>query len=309
MRQRDRYRRALRQLEERLKKNAKLPKNRRKPENKVLVSPTDCEAPLGRDKQKTYRPLYNVQVAREIDSDYILSYDVLATTSDAGTLEGTFQRCDVLNGFVPSDALTDAGYATERDMIACEQRGVLLIAPYRENTLAASLKKKSGKQYFKKDMFEWNAERAEYRCPNGAALTRKSQEYRILSDAERLRVFRYACDPASCSACPLSAGCTSTPERGRSLRRSEREDLVDALKLRLNEPESQQLYKKRAASIERCFGDMKANRSLTRFLRRGLRGAKTTVGLWTLLHNGLLWIDEKSQTEKQQKNNPTPPDL
>ena len=53
------------------------------------------------------------------------------------------------------------------------------------------------------------------------------------------------------------------PERGRSLRRSEREDLVDALKARMNEPESQQLYKKRAASIERCFGAVKANRGLT----------------------------------------------
>jgi hypothetical protein len=171
------------------------------------------------------------------------------------------------------------------------------------------LKKKSGKQYFKKDAFEWDAKLEEYRCPNGATLKRKSQEYRILSDDERLRVFRYACDPALCSACPLSASCTKTPERGRSLRRSEREDLVDALKARMSEPESQELYKKRAASIERCFGGMKANRGLTRFSRRGLRGAKTTVGLWVLLHNGLLWLDEKSQTENQQKNNPTPPDL
>ena len=209
MRQRDTYRRALRQLEERLKKNAKLPKNRRKPENKVLISPTDCEAQLGRDKQKTYRPLYNVQVVRDIDSDYILSSDVLTTTSDAGTLEGTFQRYDVLCGLTLSDALTDAGYATERDLIACERFGVRLIAPYRENTLVKSPDEKSGKRYFKKDMFEWNAEREEYRCPNGAALTRKSQEYRIFSDDERLRVFRYACDPASCIACPLSAGCTS----------------------------------------------------------------------------------------------------
>lgn len=308
MRQRDTYRRALRPLEEPLKKNAKLPANRRKPENKVLISPADCEAAFGRDKQKTYRPLYNTQLARDLDDDWILGHDVLATTSDAGTLEGTFDRCGALSGAVPTDALTDAGYATERDLIACERRGVTLIAPYRENTLAASSKKKSGKRHFKKDVFEWGNERKEYRCPNGVALKRKSQEFRVLSDGDRLRVFRDRCEPESCLACPQSSRYTSKPEHGRNLRRSEREDLVDALKVRMSKPESQQHYKKRAASIERCFGDMKANRNLTRFSRRGLRGAKTTVGLWTLLHNGLLWLDENTKNDIQQKIDLTPPD-
>jgi len=69
----------------------------------------------------------------------------------------------------------------------------------------------------------------------------------------------------------------------------------------MSKPESQQLDKKRAASIERCFGDMKANRNLTRFSRRGLRDAKTTVGLWGLLHNRPLWLDENTKTENQKK--------
>ena len=59
---------------------------------------------------------------------------------------------------------------------------------------------------------------------------------------------------------------------------------------------------KACCCVEEC-------RNLTRFSRRGLRGAKTTIGLWTLLHNGLLWLDEKTKTENQQKTDSPPPDL
>ena len=68
-------------------------------------------------------------------------------------------------------------------------------------------------------------------------------------------------------------------------------------------PESQSFYQKRAACIERCFGDMKQHRGLTRFSRRSLSGAKTTLGLWTLLHNGMIALNKKSQNENQQNQN------
>jgi hypothetical protein len=300
-------RRALEQLEPCLEKNARLPPARRKPENKVLISPTDSEAPLGRDKLKTYRPLYNVQLVRDLDTNWITGYDTLATNTDIGTLEGTLDRCQQLSATIPLQILTDASYATERDMIICEQKGVTLYAPYRENTFSPSSEKKSRKSYFPKSAFHWDSEREEYRCPNGAVLVRRSQEYRILSDEVRLRIFRYRCSPESCLACPQRSSCTPAPAQGRSLRRSEREDLVESLQMRMAKPESQEFYRKRAASIERCFWEMKLHRGLSRFSRRGLQGAKTMVGLWVLLHNGLLWMNEKAQTENKPKTEALPP--
>ena len=73
--------------------------------------------------------------------------------------------------------LADAGYATEQDMLTCERFGVMLYASYRENTLTKSSEKKSGRRYFKKDVFRWEPEQATYRCPNDAVLTRCSQEF------------------------------------------------------------------------------------------------------------------------------------
>jgi len=119
----------------------------------------------------------------------------------------------------------------------------------------------------------------------------------------------YGCSPEFCLASPKSADCTPTPEKGRRIRRSEREDLVDALWERMDAAEAKELYRKRSASIERCFGDMKLHRGLTRFLRRGLRGAKTTVGLRVLLHNGLLRINEKDKAENTTKTKTTTPDF
>ena len=84
---------------------------------------------------------------------------------------------------------------------------------------------------------------------------------------------------------------------------------MDALWERMDAAEAKELYRKRSASIERCFGDMKLHRGLTRFLRRGLRGAKTTVGLRVLLHNGLLRINEKGKAENTTKTKTTTPDF
>jgi len=58
-------------------------------------------------------------------------------------LEGTFERCKKLSGSIPKRALTDAAYASERDLMVCEQAEVTLYAPYRENTLVKDPEKKS----------------------------------------------------------------------------------------------------------------------------------------------------------------------
>ncbi len=48
-------------LNQRIQANAKKPSGKRKDPNKIVVSTSDPEAPLGRDKMKVYRPLYTVQ--------------------------------------------------------------------------------------------------------------------------------------------------------------------------------------------------------------------------------------------------------
>ena len=84
--QRERYRRAGDELAERLAENQGRPKDKQLPRNKVKVSVTDPEAPLGRDKEKVYCPMYTAEVVVDTASLLILSFQVFAQATDAGTL-------------------------------------------------------------------------------------------------------------------------------------------------------------------------------------------------------------------------------
>ena len=57
-----------------------------------VISTSDFQAALGRDKEKVFRPLYNLQVVQDIESPLVLGYEVFAQATDAGTLMPLRQR-------------------------------------------------------------------------------------------------------------------------------------------------------------------------------------------------------------------------
>ena len=59
---------------------------------RLLMAAGDPEAVWGLDKEHVYRPLYNVQTVRDVDSPFILAYDVLPQATDAATLQPMLQR-------------------------------------------------------------------------------------------------------------------------------------------------------------------------------------------------------------------------
>jgi hypothetical protein len=72
--QQQRYLHAAEVMRQRQAANAGRRSSKRKPADKVLVSATDPEAALARDKENVFRPLYTVQVLRDLDSPLIFSY-------------------------------------------------------------------------------------------------------------------------------------------------------------------------------------------------------------------------------------------
>ena len=73
------------------------PSERRAPD-KLVVSTGDPEAALGMDKDHVFRPLYTIQTVRDVDSPLILSYDVFAQATDAGTFSPMLARTKQLTG-------------------------------------------------------------------------------------------------------------------------------------------------------------------------------------------------------------------
>ena len=121
-------------LDDRIAKNTQKPSGKRKDPASIMVSLSDVEAPLGRDKLKVYRPLYTVQYLIEPKSHLILGYQCDATTGDSGTLAPMIDRVQAIVGNRLRIVLADAGYCSILDLQDCLKRDVELFAPVQSNS-------------------------------------------------------------------------------------------------------------------------------------------------------------------------------
>jgi transposase len=287
--QRRRYRRARERLVElHAVNNRQDPKRRRKPE-KIVVSASDPEAALGRDKYNVFRPLYNVQLVRDLDSQLCLGYQVFAQATDAGTFGLMLERVANWTGVKPKAALVDAGYVTACNLAICDQAGIVLYGPWQENDFSQKKKKQGAKpRPIGKEHFAWLQEENMYRCPEGHPMPWIGHQKRRQSDGQINVVHSYRCSPQHCRTCPQQAACSSNPNRGRSVKRSEHETLVDAHRARMATTEAKTLYRLRCQTVELGFADFKQHRSMRQFSGRGRDRAQRQVGLTVLVHNLLV---------------------
>ena len=88
----------------------------------------------------------------------------------------------------------------------------------------------------------------------------------------------YVCPAEHCQACPRQAACTRTPEKGRSVSRMENEELLDALRERMQTPDAKKLYKLRSRTVELNYADLKEHRGMRRFHCRGPHRVSAEIG-------------------------------
>lgn len=166
--QRRRYQHARERLKElQAVNNRQDPKRRRKAE-KIVVSASDPDSALGRDKYNVFRPLYNVQLVRDLDSQLCLGYQVFSQPTDAGTFGLMLERVANWTGVKPKAVLVDAGYVTACNLAISEQAGIALFGPWQENDFSQKKKKQNAKpRPIGKEHFVWLPEENMYRCPEG----------------------------------------------------------------------------------------------------------------------------------------------
>ena len=268
--------------------NRQDPKRRRKPE-KIVVSSSDPEAALGRDKYNVFRPLYNVQLVRDLDSQLCLGYQVFAQPTDAGTFGPMLERIANWTGVKPKAVLVDAGYVTACNLAICEQAGIVLYGPWQENDFSKEKKKQVAKpRPIAKEHFTWVPEQNMYRCPEGHPMPWIGHQKRRQSDGQVNTVHSYRCSPQHCGACPRQASCSANPKRGRAVKRSEHEALVETHRTRMATTEAKSLYRLRSQTVELGFADFKQHRAMRQFSGRGRSRAQRQVGLTVLVHNLLI---------------------
>ena len=263
-------------------------KDERRTADRVVISPSEPEAVFGKDKAKTVRPLYDIQVVVAVDTSLVLAADAFATTSDVGLIGTMLDQAEWFTGQRPAVVVADTSYSTVADLVTCDQRGVQLYAPLRGEPVApAKAKASSPDRGPSRWEFVWDPVAQTYRCPAGQAMQRVGSYTEARSGGQEVRLCRYRCPAATCDPCPLAAWCGAKPGRGRSIKRSEHEPLVAALRVRMSAPEGRSTYGKRKR-VERVFGDWKENRGWVRLRRRGLSGARSEARLMMLVHNGVI---------------------
>lgn len=304
LQQQTRYLKAQERLSELHAENEKRRSDKRKPAEKIVVSLTDPESVFGLDKDKVFRPLYNVQTVSDLATDFVLGYEVFAQHSDSGTLQPLMNKIHE-NGIHVEDLLADAGYPVGEDLRFCESSDITLYAPWQENSSTAK-KKQSTEPHLDKDEFQWDELREVYLCPAGKKLAYSHPKTRQRANGEKIRFDVYQASPLDCNVCLLQARCTTAPQKGRSVRRDPYQEEIDRLKTRMQTEEAKSLYKHRGQTIERVFADFKEHRNLRRFRGRGLSRARTQVGLTVLGHN-LRTLAKLRERKKQESNDAITP--
>ena len=282
-----RMERAREVLDLRIEKNAGKPKDKRKAPEKILVSLSDPEAPLGRDKLKVYRPLYTVQYVIEPTSHLILGYQCEAAVCDTGTLTPMIDRVqEIVDGRLRC-MMADATYCTILDLQDCRDRDVELLAPVQTNSFSKPKQSTNGVGLSNRDQFVWDDDKNTYRCPAGHELKYLSKQTKKRHGGRSLTQLRYHCGAEHCISCPLAASCVRNPSKGRTVTRMEGQELLDAQREKMERPEIKDKYKLRGQTVERGFGDAKGNRRFDRFHGRGLRRARAETGLLVMAQNVL----------------------
>jgi len=295
--QRQRYHQAWQHLEQRKRHqqetNARRAKCKRRSPERIKVSPTDPEAPLGFDKTKVFCPLYDVQLVCDLDSRFVLGYGVFAAVTDANLLVPALERARDLSGAMPTTVLNDGKYVTIMNLKYCDDHGVTMYSPLPNESEA---KRKTAQQIPKRE-FTWLPMEQTYRCPEGHLLALRRSETRPRQLTETLIEYQYRCPATYCQNCPRQDACTRTPQRGRVINRSEHDDLWDKLRERMGKGESQALYKLRKQTVELQYADLKEHRGLRRFTCFGMKRAQIQVGLLVLVHDGLELLNARRQRQ------------
>ena len=315
-RQRRRYEQARQTLRSRLADHEPKQRRQRKatrcPPERVKVCPSEPEAALGKDKSKVFRPLYNTQMLQDVESPFVLGYGVYASVTDAGLLPPLLERARALTGRGLDELLADGIYARLLDVRYCQEQGVRLYAPVAATRSPdqdpGKAKNTPGKEkLLGKEAFAWLEQEHTYRCPQGHLLQLERRCGEERRDGEQVRVEQYRCAAEHCRDCPLAPRCTKRPDKGRTVKRMEGQELLDELGQRMQTPDGRQRYKKRGQTVELRHADFRAHRGLSRFPSYGLRRARGLIGLLVLAHNGLALLDARdAKKDKFQEANSPP---
>ncbi len=211
---------------------------------------------------------YNVQAAVDTTHHLIVAHEVTNVGNDRAQLAPMGKQAQEATGRTALTVLADRGYFSGRQVLACEEAGMV---PYVPKPLTSGAKAEN--RYGKQDFVYLPREDA-YRCPAGERLT-----WRFDNVEHGMTLRNYW--TSGCGACAIKSRCTTGKER--RIKRWEHEAVLDAMQRRLDQVPQAMILRRQ--SVEHPFGTVKAWMGSTHFLTKTLKRVSTEMSLQVLAYN------------------------
>ncbi len=215
---------------------------------------------------------YNVQSVVDDKHGLIVHAEAVRETSDVNQFA---QQIDQANEVLEKPcevACADAGYADTEELQKVDGQQIKVIVPSQRQ----ALHEEEGP--FSKSHFRYDQEQDCYWCPEGNRL-----KYQWTDKESGKRVYQIT--PGKiCRSCVHYGRCSSA-KNGRRITRIALEEAKEKFEAQYEEPESQEIYKRRKARVELPFGHIKRNLKTDGFLMRGRGGVNAETSLFATCFN------------------------
>lgn len=282
-----RYRSVKLRLLEEILANRERPKSLQRDERRIVLSPADVDAVIGKDKQKVTRPLYNVQYMCDRHSDVIVSYGLFRKKNDTGTLLPMIQATRSILGDCFVAVHADSGYCSILELEDAQSCGVELFAPVPDKTCSNQTSTRSGLPQLSTKEFKWCAKESKLTCPAGYEMKLVGRSKDPRADNRYVQELRFEQSESKCSGCALADRCLSKTSQRRTVRRLENQELLTQQATKMNTPAGAESSLIRKIRVERRFADSKKHRGGTAFHGRNITRVTAELGMTVVAQNSL----------------------
>lgn len=259
--------------------------------NPAQIPMADPDSRVLPNKEGGVAPNYTPLTAVDVDSDLIVSADVLGEANEHPALVGTLEQIQADFGVSVSTLLTDGLNSTGQNIAALEGLNTELCSPASEPAVSGPNPAErsdptqpvpetewpqlplSGQHKLDRACFVYDADQDCYYCPLGKTLTYEQTKPREIS-GEILQARTYRCH--DCAGCPLAKQCLSAQNKhGRTMSRDEYTPHRERHAAKMTTPQAKAAYRRRLHAGETPFAYIKQVIGLRQFLLQGLERVKT----------------------------------
>jgi hypothetical protein len=209
---------------------------------------------------------YNAQAVVDSQAGVVVACEVNREETDAGQLVPLIEQARENLGVAGQETTTlaDAGYGAGADLQAAHDKQLPVLVPPAGG-------KPAHDNPYASQHFRYEPLARTVTCPQSRLLDHEGHTTRAGQ-----RVERYRCH---CRDGPVRAQCTRDP-KGRQIEIWPHNAVVQAMRIRLQQPEAWAQYQQRSQIIERRFGQIKQHDGFRRWTVWGLEAVRTQ---WCLL--------------------------